>query len=424
MVSRRIVIGDSRNMLEVESESVDLVVTSPPYWNIKDYSVDGQIGYGQTLHEYLKNLYVVWEECFRVLKGGSRICINVGDQFLRSVDYGRYRIVPIHAEITNQCTQIGFDYMGTIIWQKKTTMNTTGGAIVMGSYPYPPNGLIEMDYEYILIYKKLGKKKFSKIAKEKSKLTKDEWKTYFSGHWIFGGARQNFHEAMFPDELPRRLIKMFTFVDDTVLDPFLGSGTTMKAAYYSDRNSIGYELNEKYLPIIQKKVGTIELLAPSDQDLEILEQNTLSNRTCTRGKQNYLPSIQDVEPVVATVRIDSQKNNFYKVIEILDENIIRLNSGLKVSLLGTNNIYEKKNKAKEYLENYVKGKHVSLKFDPMFKLKDNEVQAYLFLKNKIFINKEMIRLGFADISNCDFKYKDKFMKVATEKVNAQRMDIE
>jgi len=147
----KLYIADSRSMEEVEDESISLIITSPPYWHIKDYGVENQIGYGQTLHDYLKDLYRVWLECFRVLKPGRRLCINVGDQFARSVIYGRYKVIPIHSEIISQCEKIGFDYMGSIIWQKKTTMNTTGGAVVMGSYPYPPNGLVEIDYEYILI---------------------------------------------------------------------------------------------------------------------------------------------------------------------------------------------------------------------------------------------------------------------------------
>ena len=199
MAGAEIIIGDSRKMVEVDDESIDLVVTSPPYWHIKDYDVDGQIGYRQSLHEYLKSLYVVWSECFRVLKGGTRLCINIGDQFLRSIIYGRYKIAPLHSEFIVQCEKIGFDYMGSIIWQKKTTMNTTGGASVMGSYLYPPNGLIEIDYEFILIFKKIGQKPVSKEAKEKSKLTKEEWKEYFSGHWNFNGERQAWHEAMFPE---------------------------------------------------------------------------------------------------------------------------------------------------------------------------------------------------------------------------------
>ena len=124
-------------MEEVEDNRVDLVVTSPPYWHIKDYRVEGQVGYGQSLHEYLKDLYRVWKECYRVIKPGRRFCLNIGDQFARSIIYGRYKIIPLHAEFIAQCEDIGFYYMGSIIWQKKTTMNTTGGA----------NGMVEIDYE-------------------------------------------------------------------------------------------------------------------------------------------------------------------------------------------------------------------------------------------------------------------------------------
>ena len=115
----KIIIGDSRKMVEVEDGSVDLVVTSPPYWHIKDYGVEGQVGYGQSLHEYLKDLYRVWKECYRVIKPGRRFCLNIGDQFARSVIYGRYKIIPLHAEFIAQCEDIGFDYMGSVIWQKK-----------------------------------------------------------------------------------------------------------------------------------------------------------------------------------------------------------------------------------------------------------------------------------------------------------------
>ena len=122
----KVIIGDSRRMVEVDDASVQLIVTSPPYWHIKDYGAENQIGYGQSLHEYLKDLYRVWKECYRVLEPGRRLVVNIGDQFARSIIYGRYKIIPLHAEVIAQCEEIGFDYMGSIIWQKKTTMNTTG----------------------------------------------------------------------------------------------------------------------------------------------------------------------------------------------------------------------------------------------------------------------------------------------------------
>jgi len=126
----KIIMGDSREMAEVAAGAVDLVVTSPPYWHIKDYGTSGQIGYGQSLHTYLKDLYLVWQECFRALRPGGRLCVNVGDQFARAAEYGRYKIIPLHAEIIGQGEELGFDFMGAIIWQKKTTLNTSGGAPV------------------------------------------------------------------------------------------------------------------------------------------------------------------------------------------------------------------------------------------------------------------------------------------------------
>jgi DNA modification methylase len=252
----KIINGDSREMPELHDSSVDLIVTSPPYWNIKDYGSEDQIGYNQPINEYYNDLHKVFSECYRVLKPGRRMCINIGDQFARAIDYGKYKIIPLHAEVIISCEKIGFDYMGAIIWQKKTTMNTSGGATVMGSYPYPPNGMIEIDYEFILIFKKPGKSEQpSKEIQEKSKLSKEEWKEYFSGHWKIPGTRQNEHQAMFPEEIPRRLIKMYSFVNDTILDPFLGSGTTAKVAMELQRNAVGYEINLEFIPIIQNKIS-------------------------------------------------------------------------------------------------------------------------------------------------------------------------
>ncbi|MBU2578633.1 site-specific DNA-methyltransferase, partial [Patescibacteria group bacterium] len=257
--NHKIIIGDSRNMADLKNNSVHLAITSPPYWQLKDYGSPDQIGFNDSYENYINNLNLVWKECFRVMNNGCRLCVNIGDQFARSVYYGRYKIIPIRTEIIKFCEAIGFDYMGAIIWQKATTMNTTGGATIMGSFPYPRNGIIKLDYEFILIFKKLGVSPFvSKEIKEESKMSKDEWSQYFNGHWNFNGARQDKHLAMFPEELPKRLIKMFSFVGDNVLDPFLGSGTTTLAAKNLNRNSVGYEINNNYLPTIKEKIGAAE----------------------------------------------------------------------------------------------------------------------------------------------------------------------
>ncbi len=256
--THNVIIGDARTMTEVPDASVHLVVTSPPYWQIKDYGGKGQIGFYDTYQDYIENLNKVWAECYRALMPGCRLCVNVGDQFARAATYGRYKIIPIREEIIRFCESVGFDYMGAIIWQKKTTMRTTGGASVMGSFPYPRNGLIEIDYEFILLFKKLGKAPLpaDRHIKEASAMSKEEWRKYFTGHWNFAGVRQNGgHEAVFPDELPRRLITMFSFVGETILDPFLGSGTTTKIAKELQRSSVGYEINKTYLPVIKEKVG-------------------------------------------------------------------------------------------------------------------------------------------------------------------------
>jgi len=252
----KIIIGDARTMAEVADASVHLVVTSPPYWQLKDYGVAGQIGFDDTYAEYIANLNRVWSECDRALHPGCRICINIGDQFARSVTYGRYKVIPIRTEIIKHCETLGLDYMGAIIWQKVTTCHTTGGATVMGSFPYPRNGIVKLDYEFILIFKKPGRgPRPSQAAKEASRLTTREWNEYFYGHWNFPGEKQQAHLAMFPEELPRRLIRMFTFAGETALDPFLGSGTTTKVARELERHSIGYEINPDFLPVIERKVG-------------------------------------------------------------------------------------------------------------------------------------------------------------------------
>jgi len=269
--SHKVIIGDSRKMNEVKDESIHLVITSPPYWQLKDYEKKGQIGFNDTYEEYINNLNLVWSECHRVLHDGCRLCINIGDQFARSVYYGRYKIIPIRTEIIKFCESAGFDYMGAVIWQKVTTCNTTGGATVMGSFPYPRNGVIKIDYEFVLIFKKHGTPpRVSKDIKEQSKLSPEEWNTYFTGHWNFAGEKQNHHLAMFPAELPRRLIKMFSFVGDTIVDPFLGSGTTSLAAKNLHRNSIGYEINECYLPVIKEKFGLLHGTDHREISLEII----------------------------------------------------------------------------------------------------------------------------------------------------------
>lgn len=411
-------------MTEVKDESVHLVVTSPPYWQLKDYGHEDQIGFNDTYEDYINNLNLVWNECYRVLHPGCRLCVNIGDQFARSVYYGRYKIIPIRTEIIKFCETIGFDYMGAIIWQKVTTTNTTGGATVMGSFPYPRNGIIKLDYEFILIFKKLGTPpKPTPEQKERSKLTTDEWNEYFYGHWNFSGERQDQHLAVFPEELPRRLIRMFSFVGDTVLDPFLGSGTTSLAACNLDRHSIGYEINKDFLSIIKSKlkIGEHDLFGEA-ATFEIIEQTRIQHDF--KSEIAKLPYIFK-DPVKFDKKIDPKKMRFgskidkldqkreiyYSVKEIVSPEMLILNNGLKIRLLGVKEMPEKNEEAIQFLRKKTRGQKVFLKFDNVKYDEENNLLCYLYLWNKTFLNAHLIKNGLAEVdTNMDYKYKPHFLE--------------
>jgi site-specific DNA-methyltransferase (adenine-specific) len=423
--THKIIIGDSRQMKEVSDESVHLIVTSPPYWQLKDYGNGSQIGFNHSYEDYINNLNLVWKECYRALHKGCRLCINIGDQFARSVYYGRYKIIPIRTEIIKFCETIGFDYMGAIIWQKVTTCNTTGGATVMGSFPYPRNGIVKLDYEFILIFKKLGKPPVvPRAIKEKSKLSQEEWNAYFYGHWNFAGEKQDKHLAMFPEELPKRLIKMFTFVDDTVLDPFLGSGTTTLAAKKLDRNSIGYEINEAFLPIIKEKVGLAQKNVHSEIIFEVIKQE--KTKIDFQEEIKRLPYIFK-DPIKFDKKIDPKKlgfgskidnnhtvrENYYSIKEIINPETLVLNNDLKVRLIGIREKPENRTQAMNFLKDISKSQKVFLKFDSQKYDEKNNLLCYLYLKNKTFINAHLIKNNLADVDiSFDYRFKGKFIQYA------------
>lgn len=254
-------VGDAgREMLNLEEKSIGLTVTSPPYWNIKDYEAEGQIGYDQSYEDYLDSLKVIWKECKRALIPGCKLVINIGDQFLRAKDNGGiYEIKPIHADIIRTCQELGFSFLGNIIWKKITTTKTTGGCTWMGSIYYPRDGYVTYEHEYIMIFKKQGKApKPSEEAKKLSRLPKEFRSKWFRGIWDdLSPAKQEGHCAMFPEELPMRIIRMFSFAGDTVLDPFVGSGTTMAAAEKWHRHSIGIDINPQFANFVQSKVNNL-----------------------------------------------------------------------------------------------------------------------------------------------------------------------
>jgi site-specific DNA-methyltransferase (adenine-specific) len=315
--------------------------------------------------------------------------------------------------------------MGAIIWQKVTTTNTTGGASIMGSFPYPRNGILKIDYEFILIFKKLGDPpKVAKEIKQLSKLTTDEWNTYFAGHWNFAGERQDKHLAMFPEELPRRLIRMFSFVGDAVLDPFLGSGTTSLAAKNLSRNSVGYEISPTFIPIIKNK-------------LKISQHDIFGDATCdfiTR-KQSSEDFAKDIEslpykfsdPHELDKKIDPRKLKFgskiengdngerselYSVKEVLSPELLRLSGGLMVRLIGVAEEASQRDQAMKFLNSRTRGQRVFLKFDKDKHDESGNLLAYVYLKNKTFINAHLIKSGLVTAATSyEYKYKQKFLGV-------------
>jgi modification methylase len=409
-------------MGELNDESVHLVITSPPYWQLKDYGTDDQIGFNDSYESYINNLNLVWKESYRVLHNGCRLCINIGDQFARSVYYGRYKVIPIRTEIIKFCETIGFDYMGAIIWQKVTTTNTTGGATVMGSFPYPRNGILKLDYEFILIFKKIGiAPKVSEGNKELSKMTTEEWNTYFQGHWNFGGAKQDSHIAMFPEELPKRLIKMFSFVGDTILDPFLGSGTTSLAAKNLNRNSVGYEINSEFIPNIKEKLSYNENKMFEEHSYEFISQRNvhldfkkeIENQPYIFKDPHKLDKKIDVKKLQFGSKLDnngSKREEYFSVKEIISPELLKLSNDLIVRLIGVKENVEVNGKAKEFLINKTRGQKVYMKYDEQKYDDKDQLLCYLYLQNKTFINAHLIKEKLALVDTAiNFKYKNKFL---------------
>lgn len=407
--------------------SVHLAITSPPYWQLKDYGTDNQIGFHDSYENYINNLNLVWKECYRTLHYGCRLCVNIGDQFARAVYYGRYKVIPIREEIIKFCEIIGFDYMGAIIWQKVTTSNTTGGGVQMGSYPYPRNGILKLDYEFILVFKKLGDSpKPTKEQKELSQMTAEEWNTFFAGHWNFAGARQNNHIAMFPEELPKRLIKMFSFIGETILDPFAGSGTTALAAKNLDRNSVGYEINPEFVPFIKEKLD-VHQKDLNGTTYEFLKQLPIqTNIEEEIQKQPYifkdphkLDKKIDVKKLQFGSRIDkdssTHREELFTVKEVISPEKVRLSNDLTVKLLGVKETPIINGKATSFLIDKTKGKRVFIKYDNLKHDSENNLLCYLYLEDKTFINAHLIKNGLAQVDiSIDFKYKEKFLNLYNE----------
>jgi len=247
--THRLIHGDSRDLSFLPDASVHLVLTSPPYWNLKRYNeTPGQLGHIQDYEEFLEELEKVLRHLYRVLVPGGRLVCVVGDVCVARRHFGRHLVFPLHADICVICRQIGFDNLTPIIWHKiaNASYEVPNGSKFLGK-PYEPNAIIKNDIEFILMQRKPGGyRKPSETQRKESKIAKEDFDRWFQSIWNIPGASTKKHPAPFPLELAARLIRMFSFVGDTVLDPFVGSGTTMVAAIRTRRNSIGVEIDPDY----------------------------------------------------------------------------------------------------------------------------------------------------------------------------------
>lgn len=254
--THKLILGDARSMSYLPDGSVHLAVTSPPYWTLKRYNeAPGQLGHVADYEQFLEELNKVWREVYRVLVPGGRLVCVVGDVCLSRREFGRHVVVPLHADIAVNCRKIGFDNLNPIIWHKIANANyeVENGTKFLGK-PYEPNAIIKNDIEFILMQRKPGG--YRKPTEEQRRLSmigKDEYGAWFQQFWNITGASTRQHPAPFPLDLAYRLVRMFSFVEDTVLDPFAGTGTTLLAAEKAGRNSIGIEIDDEYCRMTLKR---------------------------------------------------------------------------------------------------------------------------------------------------------------------------
>jgi DNA modification methylase len=251
--------GDSRDLSMIEDEGVHLVVTSPPYFNLKDYgdASDGQLGDVNEYEEFNNLVDEVWKQCYDKLVPGGRMCVVVGDVLRSRSEHGRHRVLPLHATIQEHATDIGFDNLAPVIWYKigNASLEAGGNARFLGK-PYEPGAVIKNDIEYVLLFRKPGGYRSPSVEeKVLSAIEADEHQKFFRQLWDdIKGEKQGEHPAPYPIKLADRLIRMFSFVGDTVLDPFAGTGTTGVAASRIGRNSVSVELEPKYVDIAEKRL--------------------------------------------------------------------------------------------------------------------------------------------------------------------------
>ena len=260
--AHRLHLGDARDMSWIPDASVHLVVTSPPYFTLKTYARrDGQMAEIEDYEHFLEELDKVWKECQRVIVPGGRICCVVGDVCVSRRRGGRHYVLPLHADIQVRARKHRLDCLTPILWSKIANGVNEAEGNGAGFYgkPYQPGAVVKNDVEYILFMRKGGEYRSpTPVQKALSMLTKDEMQRWLRSPWTdVPGASTRDHPAPFPVAVPQRLIKLFSFAGDTVLDPFVGTGSTMLAAFAAGRNSIGNDIEPQYLDMAKKRLESV-----------------------------------------------------------------------------------------------------------------------------------------------------------------------
>ncbi|MFC1766398.1 DNA-methyltransferase [Planctomycetota bacterium] len=304
---QRLVQGDARDLSFLPDESVHLVLTSPPYWNLKRYNENSnQMGHIQDYETFLDEIKKVWEHVLRILVPGGRLVCVVGDVCVSRKAFGRHLVFPLHSDICVICRQLGFDNLNPIIWHKiaNASYEVSNGSKFLGK-PYEPNAIIKNDMEFILMQRKPGGyRKPTDQQRRESMIDKKDFKQWFQQIWNIPGASTRKHPAPFPLELASRLVRMFSFTGDTVLDPFCGSGTTLAAALKHNRHGIGVEIDPDYCRIAARHLKT----ESNDLFLEtefVFEKTSMRRKVCMVREA---PELYRVRPKKSRAKIIASKS--------------------------------------------------------------------------------------------------------------------
>ncbi len=293
ITTHRLVQGDARHVPFLTDESVHLVVTSPPYWTLKRYNENpNQLGHVSEYEDFLIELAKVWKEMYRILVPGGRLVCVVGDVCVSRRNFGRHVVFPLHSDIAVTCRKIGFDNLNPIIWHKIANANyeISNGSKFLGK-PYEPNSIIKNDIEFILMQRKSGGyRQPTERQRKLSMISKEEYGKWFQQFWNVNGASTREHPAPFPLELAYRLVRMFSFSGDTVIDPFCGTGTTMVAAMKAGRNSIGIDIDPEYCKMAEERLRkeNSDMFATANLEFIYPAQETHSKLAVGDKREKYV----------------------------------------------------------------------------------------------------------------------------------------